>query len=237
VRLLVTRPEPEAERTAAALARAGHEVLRAPMLRVEPVAPVDLGRGPWAAVALTSANAARVLAQHPRKIEVVSLPAFAVGRHTAEAARAVGFARVESADGNFEDLVRLLAQRRADIAGPLLYPAGEDRAGDLAAALAGWGLQVALVVVYRTVPVEKFPEEVNVALRTGAVEGVLHFSRRSAAAFLAAAEVAGLVENVTGMRHYCLSAQVAEPLSARGLTHLRIAARPQESALLDLLET
>ena len=55
----------------------------------------------FSAVVLTSANAARAVAAHPRPARSSSaLPAFAVGRRTAEAARAVGFRDVHSADGD-----------------------------------------------------------------------------------------------------------------------------------------
>ena len=64
MRLLVTRPEPDNERTAAELRARGHEVMLAPMLRVEPVIDADLGTGPWAAVLITSANGARAIAPH-----------------------------------------------------------------------------------------------------------------------------------------------------------------------------
>ena len=49
MRLLVTRPEPDNERTAAALRAQGHEVLLAPLLHIEAVADADLGAPPWAA--------------------------------------------------------------------------------------------------------------------------------------------------------------------------------------------
>ena len=42
MRLLVTRPEPDAARTAEALRARGHEVLVAPLLRVETIA-ADFG--------------------------------------------------------------------------------------------------------------------------------------------------------------------------------------------------
>ena len=66
MRLLVTRPEPEATRTAALLRSHGHDVIVAPLLRVEPVAEVAFGPGPWAALAFTSANAVRAIASHAR---------------------------------------------------------------------------------------------------------------------------------------------------------------------------
>jgi len=55
--VLVTRPAPDNERTAAALRARGFEVLLAPMLRFEPIPlPADAGRDA-AAVIATSSNA------------------------------------------------------------------------------------------------------------------------------------------------------------------------------------
>ncbi len=111
MRLLVTRPEPDNERTAAELRARGHEVMLAPMLRVEPVIDADLGNGPWAAVLITSANGARAIASHKRRGELTALPVLAVGQASAAAARTVGFTDVTSADGDGGDLARLAAAR------------------------------------------------------------------------------------------------------------------------------
>src|ERR1700704_1110266 len=83
VRLLVTRPEPDAERTAAALRRHGHQVDIAALLRIESVVGAELGSGPWSALVVTSANALRALELHPRRAELTGLRVFAVGRRTA----------------------------------------------------------------------------------------------------------------------------------------------------------
>ena len=61
VRLLLTRPEPDAQRTAAALRAHGHDVVVAPLLRIEPAADAQIGAGPWAAILITSANAAHAV--------------------------------------------------------------------------------------------------------------------------------------------------------------------------------
>src|SRR5215211_7589523 len=126
MRLLVTRPMPEAERTAAALAARGHAVLVAPLLHIERIPGADLGAGPWTGVLVTSPNAARAMAAHPRRAEVLRLPVYAVGRRSAEVLRAVGFEQVMWADGDVHDLVRLAAAA----GGVLLYLAGQDVAGD-----------------------------------------------------------------------------------------------------------
>ena len=45
---------------------------------------------------------------------------------------------------------------------------------------------------------------------------MLHFSRRSAEAYVDAARAAGLLANALKPIHFCLSAQVAEPLAQAG---------------------
>src|SRR5262245_56857428 len=130
MRLLVTRPQPDGERTAAALRQHGHDVMLAPVLSIEHVSGVDLGSGPWAAILITSANGARAAAAHPRSRELLTLPVMAVGRSSAEAAHNAGFADVTSAEGDGRDLVRRVAARFVGRAGSLLYLAGEDRARD-----------------------------------------------------------------------------------------------------------
>jgi uroporphyrinogen-III synthase len=234
VRLLVTRPQPDAERTAAALRAAGHQVECAALLRIESVPAAELGPGPWSALVLTSGNALRVLEQHPRRAELLTLPVFAVGRRTAAAARAAGFPAVTAAGGNVQELVQHL---RATPAGPapLLYLTGEDRSGDLAADLAADGRMVCTVVVYRAVKLDKFPPALASALAAGAIDGVLHFSRRSAQAFLDCA-AAAMLDRALAITHFCVSQQVAEPLLAAGAQRVRIAARPEEAELIELIE-
>jgi hypothetical protein len=135
MRLLITRPEPDNERTATTLRALSHEVMLAPLLRIEAIGDADLGAPPWAAILLTSANGARAIAGHPRRGELMELPVLAVGESTAIAARAAGFGDVTSADGAARDLVRLAVARFAASLLPLLYLAGEDRTADLAGEL------------------------------------------------------------------------------------------------------
>ena len=63
---------------------------------------------------------------------------------------------------------------------------------------------------------------------------VLHFSRRSAENYVAGAKDAGIAGPALVVRQLCLSAQVAEPLAAAG--QIFIAARPDETALMELLQ-
>jgi uroporphyrinogen-III synthase len=232
VRLLVTRPEPDGERTAAALRVRGHEATLAPLLRIEPV-EFALPEKSWSAVVMTSANAARAVASHPRREMLTELEAFTVGRHTAEAAHAAGFRTVHSSEGDKDDLADLLRARVGERSGPLLYLAGEDRAGDLAIR----GVPMMTVVAYRAVKVERFAPAVATALAQGALDGVLHFSARTAQAYLDCAARERLRERALVPVHFCLSRQVAQPLVVAGATTIRVAPQPDEAAMIDLIGT
>src|SRR6185369_10963377 len=157
MRLLVTRPEIDAMRTAQTLRARGHNVIVVPLLSMQTI-DADFA-GPYGAVLMTSANAARAIAAHARAAELRALPVYAVGSRTAEAARASGFANVASADGALVDLVRSVAARFSGSPTRLLYLAGQDRAADLAAELGAHGIAVDTVVTYRAVAAESLPAD------------------------------------------------------------------------------
>src|SRR5437763_4689798 len=234
MRVLVTRPEADARRTAATLSALGYEARIAPLLRIKAIPAADLGSPPWQAVLMTSANAAHAIARHRRFAELRSLPVLAVGDRTGEAARAAGFADVSSAGGHAGDLAGFAADRFVK-GTPLLYLAGSDQARDLAADLAPRGLAVRTDEIYRAHAAQQFPPEVLAGLGAGDLDGVLHFSRRSAEIFLQCAERAGLLAAALRPLPFCISAPAAEPLARAGARAIRIATQPNEDALVALV--
>ena len=228
MRIAITRPQAEGERSAAALRAHGHDVLVAPLMHVEPIS-ANLA-GDWSAVVVTSGNAPLAARANSN---LLALPLYAVGARSAEAARRAGFADVTSADGDVHDLVRLIAARPRDRK-PLLYLAGEDRAADLVAELAGHGIEAAMRIVYRAVTAP-FPAALTSALRDGTLDAVLHYSARSAENYVAGAAAAGIAPAALAVRHLCLSAQVAAPLSAAGAADIAVAKQPDEAAIVELL--
>ena len=147
--ILVTRPHPDNEATAAALRGRGHEVLLAPMLRFEAMASSEHLDAGYDTVIATSANALRTidLAGHA----LLAVPLFAVGEHTAEAARVAGFAKVTSADGDADALRDLLRARvkakKLKRSSRLLYLAGADLSRDLAGELGADGFDVTVLTI------------------------------------------------------------------------------------------
>ena len=238
--VLVTRPHPDDETTAASLRGKGYEVLLAPMLRFEPVAFHDDMDARYGAVIVTSGNALRGIAHHLKGHRLLELPLFAVGQHTADAARRAGFTHVISASGDAADLRdRVLASAKArelKKASTLLYLAGADLARDLAGELGESGLRVVTQTTYRMVPVGSLPREVCDAFAANRIEAVLHYSRRSARAFLDAARAGGVEISALSIPQCCISAAVAAALREAGATQVMVAATPDENALFEALE-
>lgn len=236
MRLLVTRPEPDAERTAKALRERGRQALVAPLLRIAPILDAPIGEGPWAAIVFTSANAVSAFVAHPAKARLLRVPVFTVGARTEEVAHAAAFAEVQSAYGDVAALAGLIVGRVIDRTKPILYLAGEDRAGDLEALLGQYGFAVRTVPIYRATAATRLPDVARSALANDRIDGVLHFSKRSAEAFLAAIEADGLREQGLALRHLCLSAEVAALLIAAGAERVEVARRPDQRSLLQLLD-
>ena len=233
VRFLVTRPQVDAERTAAALRALGHSLVVAPLLQIEALSDAEIGEGPWAGILVTSANAARAIARHKALPDLLRLPVIAAGDRSSDAMRWAGFADVVSAAGGEKELVHAAAQRFSAGAS-LLYLAGADRSGDLAGDLKARSIRVRTVVVYRAIAVAALPPAAAEALERG-IDGVLHFSRRSAAIYVNLTLAARLREPALGKPvHFCLSSQVAEPLAQAGVHQIRIAPEPTEAALIAL---
>lgn len=232
MRLLLTRPEPGASATMVRLLELGHQVVSDPMLQIVPTGrPVP--RGSFDALAFTSLNAVRMLATHETAADLFALPTFAVGHRTAAEAQAAGFRNVIDCAGDVGSLARTLALHLPPGA-RVLHAAGEDRAGNMAAAIAGRAISVDVCVLYRAVPASDLSPEARDALSMGELGGALHYSPRTAAALLAAVEKAGLMDALRQLRHFCLSAAVAAPLTAAGLS-ARASERPEEASLLALL--
>jgi len=89
---------------------------------------------------------------------------------------------------------------------------------------------------YRMVPVPSLPPEVCEAFVAGRIEAVLHYSRRSARAFLEAARAGGVEISVLSIPQCCISDAVASIVREAGATQVLVAATPDENALFGALE-
>lgn len=236
MRLIVTRPEPDATRTAEALIRLGHVAILSPMLDVVREPRVALPRDALQAVLVTSGNAVRALATVSDRAPIAGIPFFAVGDRTALEAKRAGFAPVRSAGGAVGDLAALVTAELEPAAGPVLYVSGDVTSGDLAGDLRGRGFDVRTLVLYRAVPRRNLAGVARDALKAGIADGVLLYSPRSAAAFADALRAVGLAPLAAHITCFCLSENVAAPLAAVTTGPVLVAPQPNQISLFGLIE-
>jgi uroporphyrinogen-III synthase len=233
LRALVMRPRAEAAALAEALMARGIEAI------IEPLLEIHYRDGPAPdlagvqAVLCTSANGVRALARLGGERAV---PLFAVGEASAARAREEGFAHVESAGGNVDDLARLARERLRPEAGRLLHVAGSDVAGDLAGELRHAGFAVERTVLYEARPAAGLSAATARALAAGLVDFALFFSPRSAAIFARLAEPAGIAAALRNVAALSISAAADASLAGLDFRARHVAETPDQRGLLAALD-
>ena len=243
MRLLVTRPEADAGRLMAELARCGHEAVMAPLMDIHHFEDAELPKRAaghdWQAILITSANGARALAARSEAGSLKDVPVFAVGRASAEAASAAGFTNVRSADGDVEALADLVGSELEPEAGPLLHVAGSVTAGDLQVMLGVKGFEVARAVLYEARAAKILPDTAHAALEARDVDGVLLYSPRTARLFMSLVRAADLDGTLAGIEAFCLSDAVAHEAGGEAenafFRAVHVADRPEQAALIELV--
>ena len=230
-RIALMRAEDDAEATAAALAARGFEAVIAPAIEIRalPAAPPE---GRFDALVAASPRAFHALGEADRA-RLATIPLYVVGARAARAARDTGLAVAGEPAADAAALAERLA-RALPPGARLLYLAGRDRKPTLETALAAAGLVVQAVELYAAESRETW--SAGEARAVAACDGALHYSHRTAALAVALAARAGLAERFRAIAHFCLSADVAEPLAADGAARIVSADAPDEAHLMAALE-
>lgn len=232
MRVLVTRPVDDAAQTAAQLAALGHEAVLAPLLEIEFRDGGVLALDGVQAILVTSANGIRALARRTARRD---LPVLAVGAQSAAAARLAGFADVDHADGDAAALAALALKRLDPAGGALFHAAGAETRGALGERLEAQGFVLRSEVLYEAVAASGFPPAAQEALAAGRIDAVLLFSPRTARIFAELVLRKGLDAPCRSMTALCISEATADALAPIAFRALRVAAHPDQDALLGLL--
>ncbi len=220
MRIWVTRALPQATATAARLMVLGHDPVVAPVIETK---PVRFGLEDFAdagALAVTSQTGVAALGELAPRL--YTLPVFAVGDATAEAARQAGFEHVYSASGRVDDLVAMILAHPA--LGTILHASALLPAGDLVGDLVLAGRPARRLVVYETIPTA-------IAAVPDQVEAIMIHSAQAAKA------VAALIlpHQTANLRLYGLSTDAILPLSAFNFAKIAVARFANEESILSLL--
>jgi len=234
MRLLVTRPEPDASLQAEVLRAMGHDPVLAPLLTIEMLPGVPLHLDGAQALIVTSRNVLRAVAARPELIEARNLPLYAVGDATARMAAELGFRRIVAGPGTGEQLADLITRQLDPGKGALVHLAGGMLAFDMKSALEAKGFIVRQPVLYEAVAAEALPLEALALLREGRLDGAIFMSPRTAAIFAGLTAGQGAVTQASQLHCYCLSQAVAEALAPLG-AKVVVAPHPREEELLALI--
>lgn len=232
MRVLVTRPIDDAEETATQLRAWGHDPVIAPLLSVRYHDGHPLHLDGVQAILATSANGVRAFARRTSRRD---MPVFAVGSQTAQAARDAGFAEVQNADGNAQALAKAVRGWARPDGGALLHACGAEAEGRLATDLRAAGFNVRIDVLYDVPATGALPAAAHDAIAGRTLDAVLIFSARGAQAFVDGVVRAGLTGACEYLVVCCISEAAAKPLAALHFREIRVAAQPNQAALLDTL--
>ncbi|WP_269931948.1 uroporphyrinogen-III synthase [Aminobacter sp. HY435] len=231
-RVLVTRPDPGATRTARRLETLGFEPVILPLSETRPL-PVARDSVPLKAkaVAVTSANALR---HAPSGLveRLSGLPCHAVGARTAESARRAGFFSVSEGPGDAAGLAEMIATELGETT--LAYLCGRVRMPEFEKRLFAYGIKVVPIETYDTVALAPPRSAVSQALSGQPIDAVLVYSARAAAALGVLMEVHAEADLLLrNARCCCMSARIAAAFG--GGLNVEVALDPNEDALLALL--
>lgn len=236
MRILITRPEPDALKLKGLLEDRGYEAVVEPLLSVtfDDCESIEL-EGVSALIA-TSRNGLRAL-RHAEVVEAArGLTVFAVGSATAEEARRMGFRTIIKGPGTATALAPMIASTLDPAEDVLLHLAGDRLAVDIARELEENGFRASKAVVYRMQPATQISDSTREALAEGDIDAVLLMSAETAAVWARLAVRHRLGPLLTEIPHLCLSDAVASRLKPLGNIPVEVADQPTLEEMLALID-
>ena len=236
MRVLVTRPEPDALKLKGLLEARGHEVSVEPLMRTA-FLPFDPdGLDGVTTIIATSRNALRALRGSAALREARAIRVYAVGAATAEEARKLGFGQIFKGTGTADALVQIIASTMEPSEECLLHLRGNRVAADVRGDLEALGFRVAEAIVYRMEAAETLSESTRDGITDGEIEAVMLMSPETAAIYVRLMTRFGLKDMCRQLVHLCLSDQVALRLKPLGDIPIEIAAEPSMQEILALAD-
>lgn len=212
--VLIVRPQPGADETAARAQARGLEPVVAPMFTARalpwtPPVPADFD-----AILFTSANAPRL--GGPALAAFRDKPCYAVGEATAMAAAAAGFGHVRTGPSDGAAVVQMMARDGVTRA---FHPTAED-----VSPLPAAGVTLEQIAVYASIPDERLSDIAVAAIHAGAI--VLLHSPRSAEIF------GERIGERRGQTRIAAISDAAAAAAGSGWAGVAVALEPRDEALL-----
>jgi uroporphyrinogen-III synthase len=235
MRVIITRPEPDALKLKARIEALDHEATVEPLMSVdfEDGELVDLTEAQ--ALIATSKNGIRALKVQGAHTIAAKLPLFAVGPGTAAEARKLGFELILAGKGTGRDLMPEIVANMDPQAGLLVHLVGDQIAFDLAGELQHCGFRVTQPIVYRMKPATTLTRDTIQQIYDGEADAVMLLSPRTADIWVKLIKKYDLGATAACLLHLCLSPAVARRLAPLGPLRIETAETPSLDGMLALV--
>lgn len=230
-RILITRPEPGALRTAERVKALGFEAVVMPLSRTVSL-PISLGREHFDAVSVTSPNLFRHVSDDILA-KLRDLPLYAVGIATAKAAREAGFVTVIEGGGDAVRLAETMAKALPSGA-RVLYLAGKVRQPIFEERVAAAGLTMSVLDAYDIEAITPSADSLDRLLVEAPFVAALLYSGVAAEKFV---DTFGAMKPayLQDTRFLCISKRVSGKLPIDWQEQALVADHPDEEGLFRLL--
>lgn len=178
MRVLITRAEPAASRTAALIEKSGHEAVKLPLFEVQDT-NIEIPKGNFSGYIFTSGNAISILEKRGWKPENPDAPVFCVGEKTAQSAKKLGFSKISYAQGGASKLMPQIIETNLVSPKNILYFTTPDRSFDVSGYLADYEIDVKNLDIYQALEVEGLGNNLDRIFTKSSPEFILCYSKRS----------------------------------------------------------
>ncbi len=244
MRVLITRPEPGAARTADRLRFLGHEPVMLPLTRT--VGRRDgllrLESQNAGAFAATSGAAIRHWREAGIAPDKFQTPFYAVGAATGEAALQAGFSTVHPGSADAAALAStIVADYRSGRlpvtqSRPLVYLAGATRKNTFEADLAAASVPFETVEIYEIDKISHSTDYLRSVFVDDPVDAVLFYSGVAASCFFDMAMDPKFVKALNTMHYVCMGSSILDAVPEAFSAQSAVAEQPDEPSLFELLD-
>lgn len=229
---LLTRPYEDSDRLAHDLRELGVKSHCDPLLTIKYLNSPEIDLANFQAILFTSGNGVRAFIRNSSDRDIAC---YTVGQATAQAAAQAGFQKISIAQGNVDELARLIIRDLDPKVGDLLHISGTDVAGNLSGHLQGADFQVSHEKLYQAQKSTQLSNETIALITSGHITHIPFYSPRTAQAFCDLCRKAGIDGLLSKITVLCLSSAVSNMINCLSWHQILIAPQPDQASLLNLV--
>lgn len=230
---LLTRPQPDAESTAAKLSRLGIDSFIEPLLEISFNHISHLPNN-ITAIIVTSGNALAALDKN--NLVPKDFPIITVGINSAEKALSYGFSNIKHASGDAVSLCAFIKEQYQPEENNFLYLHGDIITADISAILQSSGFKCSSLEIYKANAKNNLSEKCLKLFEAGEFSLIPIYSQRTGQILAALLQKYGFTDKMTKTLLFCISEKVAKPLENIKFAEIIIAKKPDGDSLIEAIK-